>query len=284
MYISRTNLCFVPILAWQWGSAFGGLCQSEPESCDYTETTPQENWFFTQYISYLNASEVFVNVSSYFESCRLAQNPRCNRLYVDMYLYERNGTDRAAVRNTINYRQLMLIEPNGLGQAVNQITIPFIPSGNFNGFYIGVRANGTCASIRRLQVYYRVSPARTDDLVIYPEIALPALGSNAPVTGVASCAPNSRNLTSLQVTCSADGRCQDVATCTCDQGYEYVPSMSSQCMHCDDIDGTAEFTHLCAEVSELSCGCHEVMMRSCEVMMVYVCWEVECVCVHMTSS
>ena len=127
-YISRTNLCFVSILAWQWSSTLGGQCQSEPRSCDYTQTTPQENWFFTQYIRYLQAREVFVNVSAYFESCRL--NPPCSRLYVDMYRYERNGTDRAAARTTINYGQpIRRIQPNGLGQAVNQISFPFIPSG-----------------------------------------------------------------------------------------------------------------------------------------------------------
>ena len=213
---------------WQWDSAFGGLCQSEPESCDFRETASQDNWFFTQYISYLQAREVFVNVTSYFESCRLARNPTCNQLYVDMYHYERNGMDRAAARTPSNYGQpIRRIEPNGLGQAVNQLSFTFIPSENLNGFYIGVRATGTCASIRRLQVYYRASLARTVGLVIYPEIALPALGSTTPVTGVASCAPNSRNLTSLQVTCFADGRCQDVATCTCNRGYEYA--MPSQC-------------------------------------------------------
>ena len=222
MYISRTNLCFVSILAWQWGSAFRGLCQSEPECCDYTETASQENWFFTQYIRYLYAREVFVSVSAYFEGCRLARNPTCNQLYVDMYRYERNGMDRAAARNTSNYGQPMRIQPNGLGQAVNQISFSFIPSGNFNGFYIGVRANGTCASIRRCQVYYRISPKRTVGLVTYPEIALPALGSTTPVTGVASCAPNSRNLTSLQVTCFADGNCEDSATCACNQGYKHL--------------------------------------------------------------
>ena len=205
---------------WQWGSAFGGLCQSEPESCDYRETASQDNWFFTQYISYLQARVVFVNVSAYFESCRLARNPRCNRLYVDMYHYERNGTDLAAARTPRNYRQLMLIEPNGLGQAVNQITIPFIPSGNFNGFYIGVRSNGTCASIRRLQVYYNPFQPPAPDLVICPETGLPPQGTTIQVK--CSCPANSvRTSSSLTLTCSSDGTCTGNPSCQCLEGYGF---------------------------------------------------------------
>ena len=221
MYISRTNLCFVSILAWQWSSAFGGLCQSEPESCDYRETAEQENWFFTQYISYRQAKEVFVNVSAYFESCRLARNPTCSQLYVDMYRYERNGTDRAAARTTSNYGQpIRRIQPNGLGQAVNQISFTFIPSGNFNGFYIGVRATGTCASIRRLQVYYNTFQPIAPSPVICHETGLPPQGTTIQVT--CSCPANSvRTSSNLQLTCSSDGTCTGNPSCQCLEGYGF---------------------------------------------------------------
>ena len=198
--------------------------------CDFRESTSQNNWVFTQYISYLQAREVFVNISAGFTECRLAQNPPCNQLYVDVYRYERNGRNDAAARTTSNYQHVQRIQqPDGFVQRTYQTSSTFIPSGNFNGFYIGIRDTGTCVNIQRIQIYYRASPSRTDGLVTYPEIALPALSNNAAVTDIAMCAANSRNLTSLQVACFTDGRCEDIATCACNPGYKYVASMPPQC-------------------------------------------------------
>ena len=206
----------------QWTSTLGGLCMYEARVCDFRESTSQENWVFTQYISYFQAREVFVNISAGFTECRLAQNPPCNQLYFDVYCYERNERNNAAARTTSNYQLVQRVElPNGFGQRTYRTSFTFIPSGNFNGFYIGVRANGTCINIQRLQIYSRVSHMRTDGLVTYPEIALPSLSSTETVTGIATCAANSHNLTSLQVSCFTNGRCEDTATCVCNPGYEY---------------------------------------------------------------
>ena len=255
MYTSRTNLCFVSILAWQWGSAFGGLCQSEPESCDFREiasqedfreTGSQENWFFTQYISYLQAREVIVNVSAYFESCRLI--PTCNRLYVDMYRYERNGQDDAAARTTSNYGQpIRRIQPNGLGQAVNQISFTFTPSGNFSGFYIGVRATGTCASIRRLQVYYNSFQPFAPSSVICPETGLPPQDTTIQVN--CSCPANSaRTSSNLTLTCSSDGTCTGNSSCQCLEGYRQLPRQ------CEGTYATSKFITVAMGIAR---SCHE---------------------------
>ena len=56
----------------------------------------------------------------------------------------------------------------------------------------------------------------------YPEIALPPQDSNETTTAMATCAANSRNLTSLLVMCFANGSCVDVASCACVPGHEYV--------------------------------------------------------------
>jgi len=206
----------------------GGLCAYEARVCDFRESTSQENWVFTQYIRYHEAKQVFVNVSAGFTECRLATT--CNQLYVDVYRYERNGRNDAAARNTSNYGQPIRVEqPIEFAQRTYQTSFNFIPSGNFSGFYIGIRATGTCINIQRLQVYYRASPMRTDGLVIYPEIALPILTSNAAVTDIATCAANSDNTTSLLITCFPNGRCEDIANCTCNPGYEYVASMPARC-------------------------------------------------------
>jgi len=216
-----------------WTSTLGGICAYEARVCDFRESTSQNNWVFTQYISYLQAREVFVNISAGFTECRLATNPLCSKLYVDMYRYESNGRNDAAARNTSNYQSIQRIQqPNGFAQRTYRTSFTFNTTGNFNGFYIGVRATGTCINIQRIQVYYRYSPRRTVDLVTYPEIALPPISSNAAVTGIATCAANSHNLTSLQVTCFADGRCEDTATCACNPGYEYLATTPAQCRAC----------------------------------------------------
>ena len=149
----------------QWRSSFGGLCVSQPRSCDFRESTPQENWFFTQYIRYTVVTEnlVFVNITTNFQECRL--NPSCTQVYLDMYRYERDGVDATAARNTTNYQFVRRIEPPSdfSGQ---QYTESFsFPSGNTNGFYLGVRDNGTCVNLLRLQVYYDMSPM-TDGKIV----------------------------------------------------------------------------------------------------------------------
>ena len=145
----------MPILNFflQWRSSFGGLCAAQPRSCDFRESTPQDNWFFTQYIRYIHATEVFVNIATNFQECRLS--PSCNQLYVDMYRYERNGVNATAARTTNNYQLVQRIEQssdfNGQQYAA---FFTFTPSGNTNGFYLGFRDSGTCVNILRIQVYH----------------------------------------------------------------------------------------------------------------------------------
>ena len=131
--------------------------------------------------------------------------------------------DATAARTTNNYQLVQRIEqPSDFSGQQYATSFSFTPSGSTNGFYLGFRATGTCINILRLQVYYRISPQRTDGLVLYPEIALPRAGSSGSATAVATCAANSTNLTSLLVTCFADGRCDDIASCVCVPGYGYV--------------------------------------------------------------
>ena len=189
---------------------------------------------------------MFVNVSAYFESCRL--NPTCNQLYVDMYRYERNGTDRAAARTPSNYGQpIRRIEPNGLGQAVNQISFTFIHSGNFSGFYIGVRATGTCASIRRLQVYYNSFQPFAPSPVICPETGLPPQGTTIQVN--CSCPANSdRTSPNLTLTCSSDGTCTGNTSCQCQEGYQQLPRQ------CEGTYATSKFITVAMGIAR---SCHE---------------------------
>ena len=143
----------------QWRSSFGGLCAAQPRSCDFRERgTPQDNWFFTQYIRYryINDTEVIVNITANFQECRL--NPSCTQLYVDMYRYERDGVDATAARDTSNYQFVRRFEqPSGFSQQQYSASFSFTPN-NTNGFYLGFRDTGTCVNLQRLQVYYSDLP------------------------------------------------------------------------------------------------------------------------------
>ena len=137
-------------------SSFGGLCAAQLRSCDSRVGTPQDNWFFTQYIRYIDATEVFVNITANFQECRL--NPSCTQLYVDLYRYERNGVDATAARTTTNYQLVRRIEqPSDFIGQVYMTSFSFTP-GDTNGFYLGFRDSGTCVNILRLQVYYSTLP------------------------------------------------------------------------------------------------------------------------------
>ena len=150
----------------QWASSFGGLCAAQPRSCDFREDTPQDNWFFTQYIRYTNATQdsVFVNITANFQECRL--NPSCTQLYIDMYRYERNGVDATAARNTNNYQLVRRIEqPSDFSGQQYAASFSFIP-GDTNGVYLGFRDTGTCINILCVQVYYSTLPQMPDGKII----------------------------------------------------------------------------------------------------------------------
>jgi len=209
----------------QWTSTLGGLCAYEARVCDFREGTPQNNWVFTQYISYLQAREVFVNISAGFTECRLAQRPRCNQLYVDMYRYERNGRNDAAARTTSNYQLIRRVQqPNGFAQRTYRTSFTFNPSGNTNGFYVGIRATGTCINVQRLQIYYNEFMPNVDPPVRCPQTGLPPAGTTASVT--CSCPANSVATSDLQLICSSDGTCIGNPTCQCHEGYQ---ELSRQC-------------------------------------------------------
>ena len=205
----------------QWRSSFGGLCAAQPRSCDFREGIPQDNWFFTQYINYINATEVFVNITANFQECRL--NSACTQLYVDMYRYERDGVDATAARNTTNYQFVRRIEqPSGFSQQQYAASFNFTPSGNTNGFYLGFRDTGTCLNILRLQVYYIIICPVVDPPVVCPKVGQPRQGSTVQVS--CSCPANSIVTpgSSLQLTCHSDGTCDGNPSCQCNEGYREV--------------------------------------------------------------
>lgn len=194
--------------------------------CDYQQAADQDNWLITQYISYLDAQEVFVTVSVNLGQC-ISSRPSCNRLIVDMLQYETDQADGTQRRRTANYSPLYTIEvqPSENTPVTREFT--FINDGNFNGFYLAFRdtEGGTCANLQSLRVYYRICPERVEGLVTYPEIGLPPEGMSEPITRDAICASNSSPTSSLELSAFADGRCEGEPACACDPGYEYDDSV-----------------------------------------------------------
>ena len=207
----------------QWVSLFGGICAAQPRSCDFRVGTSQDNWFFTQYIKYCQATEVLVNVSANFWECRLF--PNCNRLYFEMYRYERNERNDTAAKNTTNYQQRIqqIEQPLNFSQLVYTTSFSFTPSGNTSGFYLGFSDTGTCVNILRIQVYYNALQPVVDPPVACPEVGQPPQGSTVPVT--CSCSANSTVTpgSSLQLICYSNRTCAGNPSCQCKEGYREIP-------------------------------------------------------------
>ena len=194
------------------------LCREQLRVCDYLRPTqPQNNWVFTQYISYSKAKEVIVDVTYDYTSCITNQGNGCNTLQTTMYLYESNGTDNAERTNPANYNQLQALSANNRG------TFTFEPSAT--GFYLGVQDTGTCGTINRIILYYRVCPARSIGLGTTLDIPFPPTGS-APTRGNITCADNSIAMTP-NVSCAADGTFAGSPDCRCYPGFESTTTSCS---------------------------------------------------------
>ena len=132
--------------------------------------------------------------------------------------------DATAARDTSNYQRVRRIEqPIDFSQQQYAESLSFTPSGNTNGFYLGVRDNGTCVNIIRLQVYYIIICPVVDPPVVCPKVGRPPQGRTVPVT--CSCPGNSIVTpgSSLQLTCHSDGTCTGNPSCQCNEGYREIP-------------------------------------------------------------
>jgi hypothetical protein len=117
----------------------------------------QENWMITQHISVPdNVTTVQVMIDSRLDVSCLPSAPSC----VDdlsLYLWETPTQNRLLATNTSNYHFIGNISS---GERVIKIS-PLSQS----GFYLGIRDNGTCASVSRVLVYYSVCEAGSEGLV-----------------------------------------------------------------------------------------------------------------------
>ena len=71
-----------------WSQTAGGSCGWFLYACTYS-TLPQNNWLFSQFISYLDANEVFFKATFTFAEC-ITASPSCSKPYVTLYGYNRD--------------------------------------------------------------------------------------------------------------------------------------------------------------------------------------------------
>ena len=147
-------------------------------------------------------------------------------------MYEPEESDSNSGRtNPANYEQhplAVLGLENGEGRGEQLFT--FLPSSNANGFYLAIEDTGTCGSIERITVYYRVIPSRTDGLIEYPEIPLPPVGSSDRITRTAACAEDSMG-SNLDLTVNSNGIVEGNPSCLCNPGYQFesLAGVAAEC-------------------------------------------------------
>lgn len=188
--------------------------------CDYRNGSEQNNWLFTQYISYpsLCASEIeiFIKIDYNFSKCR--NNPVCDITYFNVLRYDTDSlSPREQVKST-NYNLIQQIE-QPISYNATTATISFQRPSNSSGLYLAVQDVGSCGNIIRIQVYYEQCPSMIIGLVIYPALPLPVKSSLIAAEGSAVCATNARNSSNLEFRAFGNGKCERSVTCECLPGY-----------------------------------------------------------------
>lgn len=232
-YFTYNESCFS---LQQWQQIVGGSCTWSLYTCTYTKA-PQENWLFSQYISYQQANELFFNISYRFTQCR--DRGSCEDDFVTLYRFDVDGPVGAAEQtNPSNYQLLNGTEQDSRLQqlprpvrGVSQTRSMLRPEPRTGGFYLGVKDSGTCGQVNRIIIYYTVCHGRQNELVVYPQAAHPPRNGPDSIFQ-ASCVANAHNITSLDVKAfSGNGTCRDVveggARCECDAGYQIAQDRKS---------------------------------------------------------
>ncbi len=258
-------------------ASIGGECQRVLRSCDHTESAAQQNWLFTQYISYLDAKQVFVSVTYRLSQCVTGGNAKAECKTLDVHWYEGSTImSMAQQTNRDNYSPLLTLTSTTTATVTQEFS--FNP-GNFNGFYLAFEDDGSCVDLNGLRVYYRICPGKVEGLVTYPEIALPTQGSTMPALRDAICASNSSATSSLELSAFADGTCSGEPTCECNPGYEYVqpvdePAMCQRklcfCMCVCVRSCMRACMHVCVCMRACMRVCVCVCMRACVAVCMYV--------------
>ena len=187
--------------------------------CDCRNGSEQNNWLFTQYISYpsLYASEIFIKIDYNFSKCQ--NNPVCDIPYFNVLHFDTDSPSPREQVKSSNYNLIQQIE-QPISDNATTATIPFQRPSNSSGLYLAVQDVGSCGNIMRIKVYYELCPSMIVGLVIYPALPLPVKSSLlVAAEGSAVCAANARNTSGLEFRAFGDGECERSVTCKCLPGY-----------------------------------------------------------------
>ena len=201
----------------KWTEGQSEICRNAVHVCDFRDGPHQDNWLFTQYISYPSSSsyEVFVRITYDFSRCR--SDPMCNVSYFNVLIYHANSSNLQEQTKSSNYNILERIE-QPLVDDETTTTVSFQRSSS-DGLYLALQDVGSCGTLFRLQVYYELCPGKVVRLVIYPSLPLPGRNSAFASEGTAVCAPNARNTSLLEFKAYSDGECERTVVCECVPGY-----------------------------------------------------------------
>ena len=178
--------------------------------------TGENNWAISQFINYLDAREVIIDINYLILSGGS----------VTVYMASSNGEftdsqrrDRslyAPVNGTAEMSRFIV----GTNLDTVMLKWGFSRPPNRKGFYLAFQdIDSRVISITTLRVYYRIALPRTDGLLSCPAVPLSSLGSTA--VGTCSCAANSGPVASvsLETTCNYTGVCSGGQWCECYPGY-----------------------------------------------------------------
>ena len=193
----------------------------EVRSCDFSSGQNQENWLFTQLISYEAALQVTVETTFDLSECQ--NHAACLKLYFDLHSFELNGeSDENAMTNTSNYHFLhRLVNLGGM-------THSFVPSANKTGFHLALQDSGSCVSVSRIIVYYPRCPPRDipGSFIRFPAVAIPIDGS--VVYTQAECTlEKMEGVGDLNAACYSNGSLVvEGGECACSAGYVFNSTLA----------------------------------------------------------
>ena len=182
----------------------------------------QDNWLITQHISRQTDTllpQVTVIVEYEFSSCDAASD--CSRTF-SVQRYDTSTINATAARDTTEYTQVANVAPEDItGDERRNDTINMDFTSSETGFYLAVRDQDSCLFITRIEVFYYVCPAVTENLIIFPEVLAPPISTTSqPISRNGQCVENASPLVggSPILTCSQGGVWSIISGCTCNPG------------------------------------------------------------------
>ena len=160
-------------------------------------------------------------------SCILAACKGAFRIYI----YEASTENSVLARSTSNYVPVSRVAP-GVGThsiIQNQTREATLYMNDAEGFYVGIRDEGTCITVHRILIFYHVCSGRTRDLMILPETVAPPNGGAIEVT--AQCVEGASPLGGgeVRMSCNGEGVWTAISgsECSCDPGFRLSADRTS---------------------------------------------------------